>query len=158
MYKSQLTIILFIGILEINTIITNPKNIKLLKENLHEIIPPHPYIAFDYNRIEIRGIEWIPERILTERWVPTTDRFIELEEQDEIWAKKLGFGRIEYVDSGPLFYLIDASNMTFGNYNELWDLQISRKEKGYEISPYYYDGFVGLPKFEPKFIGGTYIP
>ncbi len=49
----------------------------------------------------------IPERDIEEVWHPPKDgRFTTYGPEDEDWMRPLGMGRFEYVDRGPLFFMV----------------------------------------------------
>lgn len=52
--------------------------------------------------------DMIEERDVSEIWhPPPAERFVEYGPQDEHWMRPLGLGRIERIDRGPKFYVMD---------------------------------------------------
>ncbi len=92
-------------------LISHPENREYLLQRFGEdpILGASGVSLFDFPiGIEVQWNADMAPRRIREVWhAPTGDRFTEYGPEDEAWARPLGLGRIEAIDEGPLFYLID---------------------------------------------------
>jgi hypothetical protein len=95
-------------------LVSNPANRDYLLKAFGEPMYPPMFgipgaVGFPLG-IEVSWDKNLPARKITEKWYPpAAGRFEEYDPADEAWMRPLKLGRFEYVDEGPLFYLIDLS-------------------------------------------------
>lgn len=70
------------------------------------------FLDVSLSAIPIYVSESIPERRVTERWIPPAgDKFVEYGPEDEHWMRPLGLGMVEQIDAGPLIYSMNSNVM-----------------------------------------------
>lgn len=87
-------------------ILTHPNNLRQLEQRFSEDAGDRGLMPYFFG-IEVRTDANMPERDIKQHWHPPEgDSFVEYEEGDYEWLERLGAGRHESIDHGPLFYQI----------------------------------------------------